>query len=102
MKKIFLYIACLLTLQLFIIANPADEEKPIVDDSAYIHIDLIDSLTNQWYFKHPYLSVQSDIEATDSNNIDYPDSVYIERISHIPSILPLSYNKIHRIQEFLP
>lgn len=65
-------------------------------------INEMDSMLVNWYAKYP-VSIQAnrDYSAGDSlrqiserTNTDYPDSVYINRISQIPSVIPLSYNKI--------
>jgi len=57
----------------------------------------LDSLINLWYVKN---SIKTDYNAnnTDSLNLnpEFPDSVYIERLQNIPSIIDLSYNKIVR------
>jgi membrane-bound lytic murein transglycosylase D len=59
-----------------------------------ISVDL-DSLMNDWYVN---LALKGDTESviSDSAIIEFPDSVYSERISRINSIVSLTYNKIIR------
>jgi len=57
----------------------------------------LDSLLNQWYVKN---SIKTDYSLIDSNANqtipEFSDSVYIERLQRIPSVVELSYNKIVR------
>lgn len=57
----------------------------------------LNELVEQWYVKR-YLSPQKDSLAFDSlsSGPEYPDSVYLKRISNMSSAIPLSYNKIVR------
>jgi membrane-bound lytic murein transglycosylase D len=59
-----------------------------------ISVDL-DSLINDWYVK---LALNGNIvsELNDSAIVEFPDSVYSERISKINSIVSLTYNRIIR------
>lgn len=93
------YTVCLL-ISLFCITTKGNINKKVnLKDSSEIvsqeFLNKIDSLTLNWYKKHPYQE-KLDIarKKGDTNNIDYPDSIYISRISDIPSVIPLSYNKI--------
>ena len=93
MKRQILFI---LYISLFPLSLSAlNDGPPTGKDSLNYELYLIDSLTYQWYLSHPYLSYDDYTpNYTDKNNIDYPDSVYLERIKQIPSIIPLSYNYI--------
>jgi len=76
-----------------------DEKDPLASDSTKADIHELDSLTSQWYHAHPYgiNSLQDEQfvnHEDDSLNREYPDSVYLERISKIPSVIPLTYNQI--------
>lgn len=55
----------------------------------------LDSMIHLWYMKHNLKIVP---DTTSGNKTDYPnnipDSVYIERLQRIPSIVDLSYNNI--------
>lgn len=57
----------------------------------------LDSIMQLWYVKNAVtpdsLSASEEI-VKDTIIPEFPDSVYIERLSRIPSIIPLSYNKI--------
>ncbi len=67
--------------------------------SAMEFSDNLDSLLNLFYVKQSLMKdtslVQESFEA-DSVFSQYSDSVYIDRLSKIPSIVPLSYNRIIR------
>lgn len=56
----------------------------------------LDSLLNLWYVRQSVdmLSVRKNGSSVDSVFPDFPDSVYIERLSRIPSVFDLSYNGI--------
>lgn len=53
----------------------------------------LDSLANSWYVK---LSIKDATVAGDTVGIEYPDSVYMERLRRINSIIKLPYNSIIR------
>ena len=61
----------------------------------------LDSLLNLWYVEKSVSSPDDwDTALPDSVIPDFPDSVYIERLSRIPVILDLSYNeKVRRYIE---
>lgn len=58
----------------------------------------LDSLLNLWYVENSsdsgYLETYDPL--ADTFLIEYPDSVYIERLSRIPSLIPLTYNRYVR------
>lgn len=57
----------------------------------------LDSLINLWYLKNTIKTNYSSVEYDSLALIpEFPDSVYIERLQNIPSIIDLSYNKIVR------
>ena len=57
----------------------------------------LDSMLNLYYVNHSLLSdTIPDEEKADTVIPDFPDSVYIDRISRIPSVVELSYNTIVR------
>ncbi len=57
----------------------------------------LDSLLNLWYVNNSHTrEADSLITGQDSIIPDFPDSVYIDRISRIPSVVELSYNTIVR------
>ncbi|MEI6047833.1 MAG: transglycosylase SLT domain-containing protein [Bacteroidota bacterium] len=63
-------------------------------DSEEITVDL-DSLVNNWYVKMALLN-NPEIFSKDTIGIEYPDSVYINRLARINSIVHLQYNSIIR------
>jgi len=69
-----------------IIKNDINSEK-ITED--------LDSLVNSWYVK---LALESDPDmfSNDTAGIQYPDSVYISRLSKINSVIQLPFNSIIR------
>lgn len=56
----------------------------------------IDSLLNIYYINQSLESLVDDaaFDVNDSLVPDFPDSVYIERLSNIPSVIDLSYNRL--------
>ncbi|HAF27513.1 MAG TPA: lytic transglycosylase [Bacteroidales bacterium] len=57
----------------------------------------LDSLINLWYIKNSIKTDYNSIEYESLSVIpEFSDSVYIERLQNIPSIIDLSYNKIVR------
>ncbi len=55
----------------------------------------LDSLVSSWYVKTA-IANNPDIFSDDTAGVQYPDSVYINRISRINSIIKLRYNSIIR------
>lgn len=57
----------------------------------------LDSLINLWYVKN---AIKTDYNSVEYDSLavipEFSDSVYIERLQNIPSIIDLSYNKIVR------
>lgn len=53
----------------------------------------MDSLLNLWYVKQSIKANSEKFVPLSSEGISYPDSIYAKRLSEIPSIIPLSYNK---------
>ncbi|MGE5421438.1 MAG: transglycosylase SLT domain-containing protein [Chloroflexota bacterium] len=90
--------ASILIALLFCAMTARATEKPdtIIINSDYsiekITRDL-DSLTNSWYVK---LSLKDNRFKPDTIGIEYPDSVYYERLRRINSIIQLPYNNIIR------
>lgn len=93
----------LVVLSIIYSANAMAQDE-MVDTMAYPDEEInsgfgnnLDSLLNLWY-------VNQTIQLEDVNNMylleedtlvpDFPDSVYIDRLSRIPSVIELSYNRI--------
>ncbi|MGD2035632.1 MAG: hypothetical protein PVF73_11280, partial [Bacteroidales bacterium] len=84
---------------------PADTTNQATNDSSDYYLEMddaiesnfevnLDSMVNLWYVKQ---SVDTDSLYTvvkDSIVPDFPDSVYIERLSEITTIVDLPYNRI--------
>lgn len=70
------------------------EELETLNDIPENMIWSIDSLLNDWKTKQ-YINLSSDCITAESNPY-YPDSVYIERLARIPSIIELPYNDVIR------
>jgi membrane-bound lytic murein transglycosylase D len=61
--------------------------------------DNLDSLLNLWYVEQAVQFNQADsilLAAEDTGFISFPDSVYIDRLLRIPTVINLSYNRIVR------
>jgi len=78
---------------------------PVTGDSMLYEIEEsgfennLDSLDNLWYVRNVPGAGQTVYTAdtlTDSATVILPDSVYIERLSGLPSVIPLSYNRFVR------
>jgi membrane-bound lytic murein transglycosylase D len=54
----------------------------------------LDSLLNEWNAK-TYLTPSADCDPS-AGNPSYPDSVYIDRLARIPSVMELAYNDVVR------
>ncbi len=68
-----------------------------IDNSGFL--SNLDSLLNLWYVKKSLGSEwfrDSVYAVKDSVYFNYPDSVYIERLNRIPSVIDLSYNRYVR------
>lgn len=66
---------------------------PNEEPADFSMIDQIDSLLNIWYIKQSIQANSEKFIPTSTEGVSFPDSVYAKRLSEIPSIVPLSYNK---------
>lgn len=76
--------------------NHVKDTSAVQKETENYHIlDNIDSLLNLWYVKNS-LKSQYNIRqnCNDTILVDYPDSIYIERIRNMNSIMDFSYNEI--------
>lgn len=64
-----------------------------IDIPESMHYD-VDSLLSDWHSRN-YIRMDNDCRMTDVNPV-FSDSVYIDRLSRIPSIMEMSYNEIVR------
>ncbi len=102
MKNIILAIACLTTpgtLNLYASNSPRDTIPSLATDTVIsMNFDEnLDSLLNLYYVGQ---SMANDPEfwnnVNDSSVPDFPDSVYIERLKKIPTVVDLTYNSVVR------
>lgn len=56
----------------------------------------LDNLIEQWYLSHALKERYTYSEKTDSTIPEFPDSIYIQRLQSIPSVMELTYNPIVR------
>ncbi|MCD4833535.1 MAG: transglycosylase SLT domain-containing protein [Bacteroidales bacterium] len=98
-KKLFL---TLILFSQFILsqANSLINDKDSLSFNHAIDSDFetnLDSLINLWYVKN---AIKTDYNSFENDSVfaipEFHDSVYIERLQNIPSIIDLSYNKIVR------
>jgi membrane-bound lytic murein transglycosylase D len=77
---------------LFTVSTPinAQDTADIVTDMIYS----IDSLLSNWDVKA--YTIESNCNNVPNKNPEYPDSVYIQRMSLMPTIMEMSYNEIVR------
>lgn len=54
----------------------------------------VDSLLRTWHVQ--YFSKREDFCHDDEENVYFPDSIYIDRLSRIPSVIDLPYNNVVR------
>lgn len=101
MKNLFLFIFCIAPVfRLSAMQNPQDSTRYGFDDSVMVELNFdanLDSLLNLYYITQA-LSNDPDFWTTepDSTVPDFPDSVFISRLSAIPSVVELSYNSLVR------
>ena len=87
----------------FLFSSPAQEnmidttkkviERVQEEPTDFSMFNQIDSLMNIWYIKQSIQANSEIYKPTSSEGVTYSDSVYAKRLSEIPSIVPLSYNK---------
>lgn len=90
-------ILLLLFINATFILNAQRSNKPGNDDFDALaqQSEYIDQLVNNWYVKRS-LSGNENFTGNENiiNNTEIPDSVYIERLFKMPTIVPMSYNDI--------
>lgn len=98
MKKIFILVLFITSLNLH-----AQQSIAVTSPSGNVEeIDIpenmtlsIDSLLSNWHAKN-YLSISPEDCNYEDVNPTYPDSIYIDRLSRIPTIMEMPYNDIVR------
>ncbi len=90
----------MLLLSTFIVWSVWGQENDttvIIDEEPFTNFDSnIDSLLNLWYVKQSAHGRNQGWSTADSVVPEYPDSVYIERLRRIPSVVELSFNRVVR------
>lgn len=99
MKKIFTLVLFITSLSLFaqksIKVNSSitgEEEEIDIPENMILSVD---SLLSDWHAKN-YLSIPSEDCNSSDINPSFPDSIYIDRLSRIPTIMEMPYNDIVR------
>lgn len=71
-------------------------ERDTISDNNMIIIESLenenDTILRNWYLQK-FTNIDSTC-ITSSENIDYPDSIYIERLSKLPTLIDMPYNQI--------
>ena len=87
----------------------AQEETDILDDLDYSELahDFleevgaipesldanVDSLMHSWHVKY---FTKADYCLDDDRNVEFPDSIYMERLARLPHVIPMTYNRMVR------
>jgi peptidoglycan lytic transglycosylase D len=75
-------------------ASPGNDTIIIKSDDSTERITRdLDSLVNSWYVKMAYKSSAGELQ-NDSLELQYPDSLYVDRLSKINSVISLPFNNI--------
>ncbi len=75
-------------------ASPDNDTIIIKSDDSTERITRdLDSLVNSWYVKMAYKSIAGGFQ-NDSVELQYPDSLYVDRLSKINSVISLPFNNI--------
>lgn len=75
--------------------------KDTISDNNMVIIESLE-YENDSIFSNWYLQKFTNIDSTcisSNKNVDYPDSVYIERLSKLPTLIDMPYNKI--VKEYI-
>ena len=96
MRKYLLYISILLC-STFSLPVVAQEQETTLEEEVDIPetmIWAIDSLLNDWKTKQ-YMNLEKECK-TSENNPHFPDSIYMDRLSRIPTVMEMPYNPVIR------
>ena len=98
-RKVFisLILICQLSIIQAFCKNPGQDSLLYIKNFSADFNTNLDSMINQWYVKN---AIKTDYSLNDIDTIkvipEFSDSIYIERLQRIPSVVELSYNKIVR------
>jgi membrane-bound lytic murein transglycosylase D len=101
MRTVFvIFIATIISLTGYASPGPADSNKlrDLPDTLGFSFESNLDSLLNLWFVKNAPLYSFRNLERDTSDFVipDFPDEVYIERLSNIISVIDMTYNPIVR------
>ncbi len=93
----YLFTLIFLSLSFFINAQKKQDTTSENYDALTQQSQYLDDLVNNWYVKrslseNDHTTVSQNAGITQNNNI--PDSVYINRLYKLPTVVPMTYNKI--------
>ena len=97
MKKYLLILFCTISMgaaaQTYstVTTDSIEEEVGVIPESLDANVD---SLLRSWHVQ--YFSKKDDYCHDDVENIQFPDSIYQERLKRLPHLIPLPYNRIVR------
>lgn len=97
MKTFFLTLFCFCFLSSLAWAQEEQPTDSLVQEVGLIPESLdanIDSLLHSWHVQ--YFAKRDDYCHDDEENVYFPDSVYVERLQRLPSVIALPYNNIVR------
>ncbi|NPA68224.1 MAG: transglycosylase SLT domain-containing protein [Chlorobi bacterium] len=96
MKKILLTISFIITQYFLLNAQKQQDASPEEADALTQQTKYLDELVNSWYIKQSMSANNKTVsnENTNTNPDAVPDSVYIERLYKLPTVVPMSFNKI--------
>ena len=98
MRKIFIIALLVSSVNLFaqksitVQSSTGEMEEIDIPENMILSVD---SLLSDWHAKN-YLSVTAEDCGYTDVNPTYPDSIYIDRLSRIPTIMEMPYNEIVR------
>lgn len=102
MKRLILF-GLLISNSIWMSAAPEEEDTTLPPDSIVeAEVSLIpesldadvDSLLRSWHVQ--YFTKRDDYCHDDEENVYFPDSVYADRLSRLPAMIPLPYNNVVR------
>ena len=102
MKRIaFITLSLIVTFCTSVFAQEADSTyvvslRDTISDNNIVIIESLesenDTILSNWYLQK-FTNIDSTCIAS-GENIDYPDSIYIERLSKLPTLIDMPYNSI--------
>lgn len=82
-------------------AEPLEAARDTLTDNSMVIIESVeneaDSILSNWFLQE-YTDMDS-LCISQSHNIEYPDSVYIERLAALPTVIDMPYNQV--VKEYI-